>query len=501
MGLSTWIVIIVFVILFLVFCVYRSRKHHAEQEKVRLKEFHEKHMLPPEKEQLMSFGALMFYRNGEMTRFVKTGRPDGDDQDLEDQRTDLIKYWGIDDERTAKEAIQGLIVRGRRAYYQSDFSQIQQGTGLRGLKSLSAADYLRWEKAKKLWEQEGLSISTSGINSLSAYDFERAALLFRLCKNQDYITEAEMWQGLAWVAEQAISEFEDWQQYAASFVLGRATTYDSQNDDTLAGIEAVKHLLFERDEFYDRLHLWQEYPLKSIVIPESLINVHQEASNETQHQLLGFASLWAWVNEVYDAPLGFHLEDPDGCKTWLANAWNIGDEKTTAELIDFLLSSGSRSEYKDTFNKIVEGTELCDLKQINADQYVNFHSAEKKLEQAGISSDSILSCNSMLAYDLERAAVIVRYAYSAGYISEEKAWGYLRQIGISARKTYESWEEYMVSFSLSQALFNKDGNFLKDLIDTGIILLKVRSPFVEYQSPWQRFPLEKMPVLHSVKRD
>lgn len=66
------------------------------------------------------------------------------------------------------------------------------------------------------------------------------------------------------------------------------------------------------------------------------------------------------------------------------------------------------------------------------------------------------------AFDLERLGYIIRVCYTIDMITEQEAWTYLDVLFTLAQEHYESWEEYVVSYSNENEAMNT--SWYKDII-------------------------------------
>lgn len=68
-------------------------------------------------------------------------------------------------------------------------------------------------------------------------------------------------------------------------------------------------------------------------------------------------------------------------------------------------------------------------------------------------AENFYQTQTTLAWDLERAATLTRYAFTAGFIAEDAAWRYLKTIICRAQQSFQTWEDYVVSFLLGRELW------------------------------------------------
>lgn len=495
---------IIFISLFIIVSAIRHSNSKLEYLKIRRYDVtqaeayalaHTCAAVPSDREPLMCFGALMVLRNGGYTRIPFNGR---------DNSQGLLSDWGIMDDITARKQIYNLISEGRRARFQDDFAKLQAGESLANLKRLDGDDFGRWRIARQVWEDYKLPLEAIQIcRSMAAYDYERIGFLARECHHYNFLTTEEMWQCLSWVARQSRQEFSNWAEYAASFVLGRAATYSCTCDDCHAeGVVAVARLLTDEElgAPAGTRHLWQQYPLASIQGPADLNEVVTDNSllPPQRKQLLGFGALTALFYGESNRDLRVEGLEPGSDVQWLATRWDIADAATTDLRLDWLLTAGSHSEYGSMFSRFVTAEANKTLQDGEASPYIRVRQTQVELFNFGLNTETVRACQTLLAYDLERAAYLVRVALSAGYLDEERAWNYLRRVAMLARKTFNNWEDYLVSFLYGQGFFNNTSSDLERYIKTGINLLWLQSPFREFSSIWQEHPLQYLTVPHSV---
>jgi hypothetical protein len=99
------------------------------------------------------------------------------------------------------------------------------------------------------------------------------------------------------------------------------------------------------------------------------------------------------------------------------------------------------------------------------------------------------ACQTTLAWDLERAAMLSRHAATIGYIDEDTAWQYLAAIRQQAERTFASWPHYATSFLVGRAMWDKD--YWR--ADEGFGLLHATSVLLRGKqrrpSLWDEYPL------------
>jgi hypothetical protein len=86
------------------------------------------------------------------------------------------------------------------------------------------------------------------------------------------------------------------------------------------------------------------------------------------------------------------------------------------------------------------------------------------------------------AFDLERLGYIIRVCFTLDLIKEQEAWTYLDMIYKLAQVHYESWEEYIVSYSIENEAMNT--SWYKDII---IDYLKIKQ---KAENIFDKYPLK-----------
>lgn len=224
------------------------------------------HALPVELEQLMAFGAPIPRHNGTSTRVVPLDCP------KEKVRPLLMEYWCIGDEASAKARLHGLIAGGLREHCEPHFKAVQSNEEPPA--DFEDFDIADLDAAKELWLAKGLpEEAVSSCRSMAAFDYVRAADLARTCHYAGFLDEPLMWRCIAWSAYRARSEFDSWEHYAASFLLGRSAYYGVERLERMT--DALVDLLGDSEggllgSKYP--HLWQTYPLAKIQVPERMLH-------------------------------------------------------------------------------------------------------------------------------------------------------------------------------------------------------------------------------------
>gem|GEM_PF-4125874 len=174
----------------------------------------------------------------------------------------------------------------------------------------------------------------------------------------------------------------------------------------------------------------------------------------------------------------------------LSNDWGIDSKEDAVKMITAGINGNIQANYID--RNLIELKTMFDVTKC-------IENTEKAI---GTKFDTAY------AWDLERAAMLVRDSHSIGLLSEEETIAYLKQIISKAQMVFESWEQYAVSFVVGriiwlnldsieagQNLITEDSTFYKFI---GLLFGKkrLRSKKVKKTkySLWKNYPLNEIEI-------
>ena len=160
---------------------------------------------------------------------IKTG------MDREERQTMLAKGWGIPNKESAIDTLNYLEHAGTRRF----FPQVAEALKLKNKKAIQQylADTFQNEgDIRACWEQ--VQYAFGSIDSLmkeqiikdeadfvrigpDAWDAGRLVFMARLCREQDYITDEQMWQYIDAADEIAHRTLTCWEVFGKSYIIGR----------------------------------------------------------------------------------------------------------------------------------------------------------------------------------------------------------------------------------------------------------------------------------------
>ncbi len=193
-----------------------------EGDEEEIEEFIRTHPAPPGKEKYLPIGAIIVSMNYEPWQ---TFGLMADDDQWEGM---LAGAWGINDAKEGKEMLASLLEGRHYAVYGEDFRNFKAGKP-HGLDKETVEAYEYTMEGIKEYAPELFSVAKKCDNIL-AWDLERLGNLARVFRKLGWLSDSEMFEWLDKAAKRIKKEFPSWNEYAVSFLVGRAIAYDSDHD-------------------------------------------------------------------------------------------------------------------------------------------------------------------------------------------------------------------------------------------------------------------------------
>ncbi|QDV05073.1 hypothetical protein Poly30_05680 [Planctomycetes bacterium Poly30] len=214
------------------------------------------------------------------------------------------------------------------------------------------------------------------------------------------------------------------------------------------------------------------------VIPKMFPTAASKARDEDVRDLSIGAVLSAmWGFPVDTLATGAHAAEMQGV---LAESWDVktgADSKTT---LRWLLDVGHRDAFDVVLRFVGPDPSKASVEQLEEElggnaaarleePLGNFIETHDELKRRGyIESPSDLDRGTS-AWDYSRAVTVARFCHTAGYLTEEEAWGFIREAGERARSEFGSWAEFHKSYVIGRAVWNGmsqlDNPNLRSVID------------------------------------
>ena len=193
---------------------------------------------------LLAFGAPMLVYNDENVDSI-----DCPAEDVESIRSTIESWWNVTDRESTLEIVKWLLEEGHHA----DADEALEKVRKRGIENISQEE--RDDEESKMgdvcliaesMEENGWCPGGKMPGSVIAWDLVRLVNLGRWAYLCGYVNEDEMWQIMQDAADTALEHFSSWEEYGASFVMGRGV-WHGDPDDSETAYEIVS-LLLEDDE-------------------------------------------------------------------------------------------------------------------------------------------------------------------------------------------------------------------------------------------------------------
>lgn len=243
-------------------------------------------------------------------------------------------------------------------------------------------------------------------------------------------------------------------------------------NDTYANIQSESSLTQE-----DLSEVWGELLDLSDTAWEIRRNNDAELTDEQNHILAFGAPLLVYNSENVNA-----IEsqiDADAFKEQLKSWWNVTDKDSTLEIADWLLNEGHHADADESLSFVLEkGIECISDSDMDDDSKMEDVCliVEHMLEKGYCSSEKLPS--TALAWDLVRIVNLARWSYLCGYLNETDMWNLMSMAMHKAKDTFNSWEEYGLSFVFGRGVWHGD----TDDCDTSYEIVSVLHE--KEDSPW-----------------
>lgn len=206
---------------------------------------------------------------------------------------------------------------------------------------------------------------------------------------------------------------------------------------------------------------------------------HASACRLTAEQcrLMAFAApLLVYNDEAVDAVESEVL--PETYRAQLQSWWNITDRDSTLGIVQWLLHEGHHADADATLVLMRGGQPHTGDPEEKAE---DVQAIAKFMVENGYCTAGTLP-QTVIAWDLVRIANLGRWAFHAGYLSEEEMWQVMQVAADAAREHFASWEEYGRSFAMGRGVWHGDEEDCQTAWEIVSALLE------EETSPWRQIP-------------
>lgn len=245
-GLKTFLIIVGIVILLIVGLITASKRIEKKNKKSQA-EMEMANSIPKEKQHLLAYGANLSLYRSESPRILQVKI------DSETLKEGLSSAWDVSNTEEAVQTLEWLLTEGHRAKYDQLLLALQAGQSFTEEevgKSLECYKSAQEAMMKKLTFTES---DFNRVNTMAAWDFDRAVNIARWSYILGYLTEEQAWGYIERAADSASHIFQTWKDYFVSFAFGRAIAYEGDIYDIIwNGKELLK----------DEGSIWNEFSIK-----------------------------------------------------------------------------------------------------------------------------------------------------------------------------------------------------------------------------------------------
>ncbi|MFV0519693.1 MAG: DUF1266 domain-containing protein [Lachnospirales bacterium] len=152
----------------------------------------------------------------------------------------------------------------------------------------------------------------------------------------------------------------------------------------------------------------------------------------------------------------------------LLDEHKIKNEKSAKNILGWLLEVGFRNQKDNT-------------------KSINISSTLKCLIPLGLKKEKILSCNTIIGYDIELTAYLARLAYNARFITERECMSYFKECFKLANTYFYDWNEYFVSVCIGFSVFES--------MEKAYAMSTQASEYLQLEvSRWKEYSLESKEI-------
>ena len=189
---------------------------------------------------LLAFGAPMLVYNDENVDSIACP-----EEDVESIRSTIESWWNVTDRKSTLEIVKWLLEEGHHAEADKALEKVRK----LGLGNISQEE--RDDEESKMGDvcliaecmrENGWCPEGKMPGSVIAWDLVRVENLGRWAYLCGYVNEDEMWQIMQVAADAALEHFSSWEEYGASFIMGRGV-WHGDPDDSETAYEIVSLLL------------------------------------------------------------------------------------------------------------------------------------------------------------------------------------------------------------------------------------------------------------------
>ncbi len=161
-------------------------------------------------------------------------------------------------------------------------------------------------------------------------------------------------------------------------------------------------------------------------------------------------------------------------KRMLSSSWGITDSKSFYSTLQWLDQRGHRTDFNEIACALMSGENERNLIRRYGDRKVLV--VKKYYKELGDKS--------IMGWDYIRYVFLCRYAYTAGYITEEEAWQLIIPVAVKMQKTFDSWDDLSNNYMIGREFWS-----YRKAKDEELIFLQAFERLLnDPDSPWHVYP-------------
>jgi hypothetical protein len=178
---------------------------------------------------------------------------------------------------------------------------------------------------------------------------------------------------------------------------------------------------------------------------EEFIKQNQVPADKAKYMPIG-AVLIATHGEPYQTMALTY--DKSDIMQILKGGWGIKKREEGIEMLGSLLKGRHAVKFADVFKALKAGK----TDKIDPNDVREYKEACAATIGAGVPPKAVESCETLMAWDLDRVGYLVRLFLNAGFIDESEAWAWMDKVAKEVKKYFKTWDEYMASLLLGRAV-------------------------------------------------
>jgi hypothetical protein len=194
---------------------------------------------------------------------------------------------------------------------------------------------------------------------------------------------------------------------------------------------------------------------------EDMLNYDDEADKQAKRDFVAahpvpagqekYLPIGAMLIATHDEPWQCFalMNDAEHWKHVLKEGWDIKKADAGREMLASLLVGRHEKRFGDEYRKFKAGQPY----KLDEDSVEGYEEAlESIAEDIPLLFPFAQKCNTLLAWDLERAGYLARIYRALGWIDDAELWDWLKKTADAIKAVFPVWEEYFASILVGRAV-------------------------------------------------